>query len=161
MTDTHHMQYMQQAIELGRKTAFEDAAGGPFGCVIVKDNEVIAEGVNRVIAENDPTCHGEIQAIRAACTSLGTFDLSGSTMYTSSEPCPMCYAAAWWARIEKIYYASTMQDCKTYGDFDDSKICEALQHPAEDRTLPCIELLRDEMLEIWEQFSMLENRPKY
>ena len=152
---------MQQAIELGRKTAFDDHAGGPFGCVIVKDGRVIAEGVNRVIAENDPTCHGEIAAIRTACSSLGTHDLSGSTMYTSSEPCPMCYAAAWWARIEMIYFASTMSDCKKYGEFDDSQIFEALQIPAADRTLPCVELLRDEMLDLWEEFSKLDNRPKY
>lgn len=152
---------MQQAIELGRKTAFEDSAGGPFGCLIVKEDQVIAEGVNRVIAENDPTCHGEIAAIRSACSILGTHDLSGSTMYTSSEPCPMCYAAAWWARIEMIYYASTMQDCRSYGEFDDSAIYESLQLPAEHRSLPCVELLRDEMLELWEAFSKLENRPKY
>ena len=152
---------MQLAIELGRKTAFDDGAGGPFGCVIVKDDAVIAEGVNRVLADNDPTCHGEIAAIRAACATLGTHNLSGSTLYTSSEPCPMCYAAAWWARIEKIYYASTIQDCKAYGEFDDSQINEALQLPPDQRSLPCTEILRAEMLELWEAFSKLEHRPKY
>ena len=161
MTNSKHEHFMKQAIELGRTTAFEDHAGGPFGCVIVKDGEVIAEGVNRVIAENDPTCHGEIAAIRAACSSLGTHDLVGSTMYTSSEPCPMCYAAAWWARIEKIYYASTMQDCKAFGEFDDSVICEALKLHAKDRELPCVEILRDEMLKLWKTFSELKNRPHY
>jgi guanine deaminase len=156
-----HEQFMQQAIELGRKTAFEDSAGGPFGCVIVKEGQVVAEGVNRVLAENDPTWHGEIAAIRAACATIGSHDLRGATMYTSSEPCPMCYAAAWWARVDKIYYASTMNDCKTYGDFDDSHICEALRLPTQERKLPCFELLRNEMLELWEQFSKLEDRPTY
>ena len=161
MTNPQHTQFMQRAIALGRQTAFEDRAGGPFGCVIVKEGQVIAEGVNRVLAENDPTCHGEIAAIRAACSDLGTHDLSGCNLYTSSEPCPMCYAAAWWARIKTIYYASTIQDSKKFGEFDDLHIHEALRLPTAERSLPCVELLRDEMLELWEAFNKMEDRPRY
>ena len=152
---------MRRAIALARNTSIEEKAGGPFGCVIVKEGEIVGEGANRVLADHDPTCHSEMNAIRSACKTLGTHDLSGCTVYTTGEPCPMCYAAAWWARIETVYYASTMQDCKTFGKFDDSQIFEALQQPNEDRSLPCVELLRDEMLGIWEAFSKLEDRPKY
>ena len=93
--------------------------GGPFGSVIVKDGEIIARGHNRVLAGNDPTCHGEVDAIRTACAKLGTFDLSGCTIYTTGEPCHMCLCACMWANIEKIYYGCTIGDNGRIGFRDD------------------------------------------
>jgi tRNA(Arg) A34 adenosine deaminase TadA len=102
--------FMARAIELSEKTSLIDSAGGVFGCVIVQDGKIIAEGANRVVAENDPTWHGEMEAIRKACKSQGSFKLRSATLYTSAEPCPMCMAAAYWAGIEAVYYAAQVED---------------------------------------------------
>ena len=144
---------MFRAIELARQTSLIDKAGGPFGCVIVKDGEIIAEGANTVLADNDPTCHGEMNAIRNACKELGTHDLSGCTLYTTSEPCPMCYGAIWWARIEKIYYASTTRDAKEFGNFDDLTLSEAIKSAINERPIMSEEILRSEMLQLWNEFN--------
>ena len=111
--------FMAKAIELSINSA--NTIGGPFGSVIVKDDKIIAEGSNKVTSSNDPTAHGEIVAIREACKNLNTFDLSGCEIYTSCEPCPMCIAAIYWSRLDKIYYANTREDAKNI-DFDDSFI---------------------------------------
>src|SRR5215472_6766406 len=113
---------MRRAIELSAKTSLVDNASGVFGTVIVKDGEIIAEGANRVVAENDPTWHGEMEAIRKACKKVGHFKLTGCILYSSAECCPMCAAAAYWAGIEKIYYGATVADALEYGNFDDSMI---------------------------------------
>jgi tRNA(Arg) A34 adenosine deaminase TadA len=152
---------MRRAIELARETSIVQKAGGPFGCVIVKDGEVVGEGANRVIVDCDPTCHGEINAIRTACSALGTHDLSGCIVYSSGEPCPMCYAACYWAKVEAIYYASTIQDAKEFGDFDDAPIVESMKVPIQERKLSGVELLRDEMLELWNEFNILSDKPNY
>ena len=152
---------MRRAIELARETSIVQKAGGPFGCVIVKDGEVVGEGANRVIVDCDPTCHGEINAIRTACSALGTHDLSGCIVYSSGEPCPMCYAACYWAKVEAIYYASTIQDAKEFGDFDDAPIVESMKVPIQERKLSGVELLRDEMLELWNEFNTLSDKPNY
>lgn len=156
-----HETFMKRAIELAAQTALEDMAGGPFGCVIVKDGEIIAEGANRVIADHDPTSHGEINAIRKACKKLGTHDLTGCVLYTSGEPCPMCYAACCWANIDSMFYASTCEDANLYGDFIDSTMFRAMQHPTTERNIQAIELLRDDMLQVWDKFQQLPNRPTY
>ncbi|MDP6478725.1 MAG: nucleoside deaminase [Phycisphaerales bacterium] len=156
-----HHQFMQRAIELARQTAIIERAGGPFGCVIVRGGQIIAEGVNRVLAEQDPTCHGEVAAIRAACKKLNSHDLSGCTLYTSCEPCPMCYAASWWARIDMIYYAATIRDAKEFGDFDDLPIYEAVQLPGSERPLPALEIDREAMLRLWQEFHDMPNRLHY
>jgi guanine deaminase len=104
--DSQHYKFMRRAIELSEKTSLFDNAGGVFGAVIVKDGEIIAEGANRVVAENDPTWHGEMEAIRKACKKLGSFKLKGCKLYTSAEPCPMCAAASYWAGIEQIFYGN-------------------------------------------------------
>ena len=152
---------MRRAIELARQTSIVEKAGGPFGCVVVKDGEIIGEGANTVLADGDPTCHGEMNAIRHACTVLGTHDLSGCTVYTTGEPCPMCYAACYWAKVEAIYYASTIQDAKEFGDFDDAPIVESMKVPIQERKLSGVELLRDEMLELWNEFNILSDQPNY
>ena len=152
---------MTRAIELAAQTAIVDKAGGPFGCVIVKDGEVLSEGVNRVVADHDPTSHGEMNAIRSACSQLGTHNLSGCTLYTSGEPCPMCYAACCWAHVDAIYYASTSEDAKQYGDFDDCAICESFQVPIAERLIDSHECMRENMLELWKQFVELPEKPHY
>ncbi len=152
---------MRRAIELARVTCLVKKAGGPFGCVIVKDGEVVAEGANTVLAENDPTCHGEMNAIRFACKKLETHDLSGCILYTTGEPCPMCYAASWWARIDTIYYASTIQDAKVFGDFDDVPIADAMKVEMKDRPLSGVQLLENEMLKLWEEFFEQNDRVHY
>ncbi|QHN04267.1 nucleoside deaminase [Granulicella sp. WH15] len=133
---------MRQAIDLAT-TNVTSGAGGPFGAVIVRDGKVIATGVNRVTATNDPTAHAEVTAIRNACAALGTFELSGCTIYSSCEPCPMCLAAILWARCDALFYGSTAGDAAE-GGFDDSYFYEQVRLEPKDRVLPCACLLRDE-----------------
>src|SRR5262245_9506938 len=118
-------EFMRRAIELSRLGS-ERGDGGPFGTVIVRDGQVVGEGWNSVLAMNDPTAHGEVLAIRAACRRLGTFSLEGCDLYTSSEPCPMCLSAIYWARVAQIYYANTIADAAAIG-FDDTHILDELR----------------------------------
>lgn len=113
-----HKDFMQNAIAEADKNLLTND-GGPFGAVIVKDGKVIACGHNEVLKNNDPTCHAEMQTIRAACEALGTFDLSGCELYTSCYPCPMCLAATIWANIKKVYYGNTAKDAAEIGFRDD------------------------------------------
>ena len=143
--------FMLKAIELSVSSA--NNAGGPFGCVIVKDNKIIAEGSNKVTSSNDPTAHAEIVAIRDACQKLNTFNLSGSDLYSSCEPCPMCLSAIYWSHIDNIFYANTRDDAKKI-NFDDSFIYSEFSKKIEDRKIPIKQMLRDEALkafEIWEK----------
>ena len=153
--------FMRAAIRLGEKAALIDGTGGPFGCVIVKDGEIIAEGSNHVVSENDPTWHGEMEAIRAAAKKLGTFDLSGGTLYTTGEPCPMCAGAIFWARIDRVVYASTIADALRYGQFDDQPIYEDLAKSIAERLTPAAQCLRDEMLELWRRYEAKPDRIRY
>jgi guanine deaminase len=136
-TQADHERFMRRAIELSKRAALEECTGGAFGAVIVKDGQIVGEGINRVVANNAPTCHGEVEAIRTACKTLNTFKLNGCTLYTSSEPCPMCLTAAYWARIDKQYYAATIDDAKQYGNFDDRPFYKQLTLPPEQRSMPC------------------------
>lgn len=158
---TNHETHMRRVIEMAATTSLVELAGGPFSAVVVKDGEVVGEGVNRVIAEKDPTWHGEVSAIRDAARNLGTHDLTGSVMYTAGECCPMCYAAAYWARIDHIYYAATYADAREYGDFDDDAIDHALTLPYAERVVPLYPLLREEMVEVWKKFQVLPGRVRY
>ena len=124
-----HEKFMRRAIELSR-LKMNEGAGGPFGAVIVKDGEIIAEGWNQVTSKCDPTAHAEMVAIRSASGKLQNFSLSGCILYTSCQPCPMCLAASYWARIDKIYYANTAQDAANI-DFDDSYIYTQISLPLE------------------------------
>jgi guanine deaminase len=161
MSEVDHVPFMRQAIALARQSALVDRTGSPFGCVIVRDGEIVGEGVNQVPTWNDPTAHAEVVAIRGACEALGTYVLAGCTAYTTGEPCPMCYAAAWWARLDAVYYASTIRDALEYGAFDDESIYEAITLPGPDRTVPAREMLRDEMVQVWREFAALPNRIHY
>ena len=127
----------------------------------MKEGEIVGEGANRVLADHDPTCHSEMNAIRSACKTLGTHDLSGCTVYTTGEPCPMCYAACWWARVDAIYYASTIYDAQEYGGFDDVPMYEAMRVSIAERPLKGSELLRTEMLELWHEYQTQPHRVQY
>lgn len=152
---------MHRAIVIGEKAALNDRSGGPFGCVIVKDGSIIAEGTNRVIAENDPTWHGEIAAIRAAARKLATFDLAGCTLYTTGEPCPMCAGAIFWARIDRVVYASTIDDALRHGGFDDQLIYGELSKPVGERLIPATQCLREEMIEVWRRYEAMPDKVRY
>ncbi len=120
-------QFLARAIELAQKGS-ELGDGGPFGAVIVHDGKIIAEGWNRVVVTHDPTAHAEIAAIRSACATLGNFHLAGCTLYASSEPCPMCLAAAYWARIERIVFANSRAEAAAIGFCDDELYAELNRH---------------------------------
>ena len=154
-------QFMRHAIRLGEKSALIDCTGGPFGCIIVKEGKIIAEGANHVVSENDPTWHGEMEAIRAAAKHLGNFNLSGCTLYTTGEPCPMCAGAIYWARIDSVVYASTIADALRYGQFDDQPIYEDLTKPISERFVPAAQCLHDEMLELWRRYESKPDKIHY
>src|SRR6185312_14282138 len=139
---TREEKYMREAIALSKK-AIENNEGGPFGCIVVKDDKIIGRGNNKVILDNDPTAHAEIVAIRDACKYLGTFQLSGCEIYTSCEPCPMCLGAIYWARPEKIYYANTREDAADAG-FDDSTIYKEINLDVKKRKIPSANLCRSD-----------------
>ena len=128
-----NIDFMRRAIELSIQNIKNN--GGPFGCVIVKENKIIAEGVNRVTDNNDPTAHAEIIAIRNACEKLNTFNLKGCELYTSCEPCPMCLSAIYWSHIDKIYYGNSRLDASKIG-FDDDFIYNELNKELSSRKIP-------------------------
>jgi len=144
MENHNHEKFMRIAIALSEYNV-KQGQGGPFGAVIVKDGIVIAQSANKVIAENDPTAHAEISAIRLACRELGTYNLAGCEIYTSCEPCPMCLGAIYWAHIDKIYYANTKADAAEIG-FDDHLIYNELACNMDKRKIPFVQLLREEAL---------------
>lgn len=130
-----HEEFLRRAIRLAAENAGQ-GRGGPFGAVIAAGGEIIAEGVNRVTADLDPTAHAEIVAIRAACRKLGRFDLRGAVIYSSCEPCPMCLGAIYWARLDALYYAAGREDAARAG-FDDSFLYQQFALPEPQRALPC------------------------
>lgn len=149
---------MRKAIELSVENV--NNGGGPFGAVIARGGEIIATGVNRVTANNDPTAHAEVSAIRAAASSLGTFDLSDCEIYTSCEPCPMCLGAIYWARLGKMYFANTKDDAKAIG-FDDSFIYEELALPRDRRKLSSEEMMRNEAIRAFEMWKSKDDKVEY
>ena len=150
--------YMQMAIDLSVENI--DTGGGPFGAVIVRDGEVIATGTNRVVPNADPTAHAEVVAIRNACRELSTFDLSGCTVYTSCEPCPMCLSALYWAGIERICYANTKRDAAAIS-FDDSYIYDQLRLDYDRRTIHCEHFMRDEALAAFRKWDTKDDKVRY
>ena len=150
--------FMLRAIELSIKSA--NGAGGPFGCVVVKDNKIIAEGSNKVTFSNDPTAHAEIVAIRDACKKLNTFNLSGCDIYASCEPCPMCLSAIYWSHIDSIYYANTRDDAKKI-NFDDSLIYSEFSKKMKDRKIPIKQMLRNKALEAFDIWDKKTDKIEY
>ena len=151
-------EFMKKAIELSIENI--NKGGGPFACVIVKDNKIIAEGSNKVTTTNDPTAHGEIVAIREACKKLNDFSLNGCELYSTCEPCPMCLSAIYWARIDKVYYANTRKDAQKI-DFDDSLIYSELKKTIKERKIPMIQMMRSEALKAFELWDRKTDKVKY
>lgn len=147
-----HEEFMREAIRLSKEKMLE-GFGGPFGAVIVKDGQIIARGFNQVLSTHDPTAHAEVTAIREACRALNTHVLEGCQIYTSAEPCPMCMASIYWARLDECYYGNPKEETARIG-FDDQFIYEEFERPLSGRALPMKKLLADEALEafrLWEE----------
>ena len=152
--------FMRRAIELAQ-SGVDSNAGGPFGCVVVKNGEIVGEGVNQVTSRNDPTAHAEVVAIRNACKELNSFQLEECSIYTSCEPCPMCLGAIYWARPERIFIACDRNDAAAAG-FDDAFIYEELCGTAlADRKVPVSTLLRDEGLKVFQNWITKPDKIEY
>ena len=150
---------MLEAIKLSR-SGMENKEGGPFGCVIVKDDKIIGRGWNKVIVSNDPTAHAEVTAIRDACATLNSFQLEGCELYTSCEPCPMCMGAIYWARPDKVYYANTRFDAANIG-FDDSMIYQELTIPFEERKISISCVGREHAIKVFEEWMEKGDKTLY
>jgi guanine deaminase len=148
MSDQQH--FIQQAVDMSRK-AMNSGDGAPFGCVIVKEGNVVGQGWNRVNATCDPTAHAEVEAIRNASANLQNPDLSDCELYTSGEPCPMCLAAAYWAGITRVYYANTIADASAAG-YEDVLIYEELSKPAAERMIAMTHLPNADAQKIWAEW---------
>lgn len=150
--------WMRRALSLASESVRD--GGGPFGAVVVRDGELVAGGRNRVVPHGDPTAHAEVQAIRAACRELGTHLLSGCTLYSSCEPCPMCLSATYWARIDRLVFACRRGDAAAIG-FDDEFLYEELGRTLADRRVPTGELLREEGLRVFRAWEATPEREMY
>jgi tRNA(Arg) A34 adenosine deaminase TadA len=148
-----HEDFMKEAIRLSEENVKK--GGGPFGAVIVKDGKIVGRGANSVTTLNDPTAHAEVVAIRDAAKNLGSFDLSGCTIYTSCEPCPMCLGAVYWAHLSNMFYGNTKADAAKVG-FDDAFIYKEIDLPLDKRSIPARQLLPDEA---YKAFKMWEENP--
>jgi len=150
--------FMQKAIDLSINNIHNN--GGPFGCVIVKNNKIISEGVNSVTQNNDPTAHAEIVAIRSACKILNTFDLSGCELYTSCEPCPMCLSAIYWSHIDFVYYGNSRENAAEI-EFDDKFIYDEMKKEINQRKIPLKQVLKEEAIKAFNLWTQTENKTKY
>lgn len=151
--------FLREAIRLSR-VRMRQGRGGPFGAVIVRDGLVVARGWNAVTSSNDPTAHAEVVAIRRACRALDSFSLAGCVLYASCEPCPMCLAAAYWARVDRLVFAATRDDAARAG-FDDELIYREIPLAPGARTLPTGQLLRDEAAAVFDEWLAKEDRVPY
>ena len=149
---------MRRAIKLSADSVSN--GGGPFGAVIVRDGEIVAEGSNGVTILNDPTAHAEVSAIRQACQKLNSFDLTGCEIYTSCEPCPMCLGAIYWAHIDKIYYANDRKDAANIG-FDDELIYQEMEVQPQYRKKPSEILLNNEAIKVFQQWTEKTDKTRY
>ncbi|MGG1696805.1 nucleoside deaminase [Bacillus zhangzhouensis] len=155
----NHEAFLQRAIDLAVE-AVNNGTGGPFGAVIVKDGQIIAEGSNNVTTNNDPTAHAEVTAIRKACQALHTYQLEDCILYTSCEPCPMCLGAIYWARPKSVYFAAGHQDAATSG-FDDSFIYEEINKEYESRNIPFYQLTLQKTLAPFEAWEAYDKKKEY
>lgn len=150
---------MGEAIALMRKAGVVDMTGGPFGAVIMRGGQVLAASGNSVLKDNDPSAHAEVNAIRIACKAVGAPNLKGATLYTSCEPCPMCYATAYWSRIDKIYFAAAWTD---YNDlFDDQNINEDTKLPYAKRAVPVSQMMQADAQNVWAEYRKLPTKTRY
>ena len=150
--------FMRRAIALAVENVKN--GGGPFGAVITRGDEIIAEGVNRVTAQHDPTAHAEVQAIRKAAERLQTFDLAGCDIYSSCEPCPMCLGAIYWAHLDHLYFAGIKNDAAAVG-FDDAFIYKELPLPIHERKLPTEEMMHNEALAPFKAWSEKDDKVEH
>ena len=151
--------FLERAIELSRQ-GMQKGNGGPFGCVIVKDGEIVGEGVNEVLVKNDPTSHAEVVAIRKACKKLNNFQLTGCDVYTSCEPCPMCMGAIYWARPNRVIYANTKSDAAAV-NFDDQFIYDEIEKLPQDRYIQFIHLPQEQALDVFLEWKNNGDRKEY
>jgi tRNA(Arg) A34 adenosine deaminase TadA len=152
-------QFMRHAIRLSAER-MREGAGGPFGAVIVKEGRIVAEGWNGVTSTNDPTAHAEVMAIRRACEALATFSLAGCDIYTSCEPCPMCLAAIYWARLDRVFFANTREQAAAIG-FDDAFIYEEVAKPVSDRSIPTVRLVLSEASDVFAEWQAKPDKVAY
>ena len=157
MTDKEH--YMKEAVNAALK-GMNNNEGGPFGCIVVKDGEIVGRGNNKVTSTNDPTAHAEVTAIRDACKNLNSFQLDGCEIYTSCEPCPMCLGAIYWARPDTVYYGSNQVDAANIG-FDDAFIYNEIPLPYSERSIPFEQLAREIALEPFQEWTKKEDKTEY
>ena len=157
--DKDNESFMREAIRLSFET-MRSNTGGPFGAVVVKDGKIIARGFNRVLETNDPTAHAEVVAIREACKVLNDFQLSGCSIYTSCEPCPMCLGAIYWARPRKVIYANTKNDAASIG-FDDQFIYDEIDKPGEQRKIRFIHYPHPAAKKVFEQWEKMDGKVEY
>lgn len=151
--------FMREAIRLSL-SRMRANRGGPFGAVVVRKGKIVARGWNRVTCDNDPTAHAEVSAIREACKKLKTFQLDDCELYTSCEPCPMCLAAIYWARLKKVYYANTRRDAAKI-EFDDALIYREVAKPVSRRLIPMKQLLRGEALMVFAEWEAKADKIRY
>ncbi|MBI5770608.1 MAG: nucleoside deaminase [Verrucomicrobia bacterium] len=151
--------FMREAIKLA-EAGMRGGRGGPFGCVVVRQGEIVGRGHNRVTSTNDPTAHAEVVAIRDACANLETFQLADCELYTSCEPCPMCLAAIYWARIPQVHYGNTRADAAAIG-FDDDFIYQQVPLPPEQRTVAMQPLLRGEAQAAFREWATKRDKVRY
>ena len=153
-----HKKYIDRAIELARKSM--NSGGGPFGAVVVRSGEIVSEGMNRVVADRNPTAHAEIMAIEEACRVLGTHSLEGCIIYSSCEPCPMCLGAIYWSRLDAVYFSATHRDAGN-ASFDDSFIYSELNKPCDQRSLPCIRIPAEKAVTVFDDWKSSEKKIPY
>lgn len=154
-----HERFMRRAVELSRE-GMRGGCGGPFAAVVVMDGRIVGEGTNRVTSTDDPTAHAEIVAIRQACEALGTFSLEGATIYASCEPCPMCLAAIYWARISKVFYANSTSDAAQIG-FDDAEIYHEVACTPSERSVPHERILASEARIVFDEWDAWDGKVRY
>jgi guanine deaminase len=159
MMTTASNPFMARAIQLSLESVLS-GCGGPFGAVIVRNGEIIAEGVNQVTSCNDPTAHAEVIAIRQACAKMASFELKDCELYSSCEPCPMCLGAIYWARLARLYYANTADDAAKIG-FDDSFIYREIQLPHPQRRIPTLQLMREQALAAFRAWAEKPDKIRY
>jgi tRNA(Arg) A34 adenosine deaminase TadA len=156
---TREERFMKEAIALSNLGVLNNE-GGPFGCIVVKDDEIVGRGNNKVTSTNDPTAHAEVVAIRDACKNLKTFQLDGCEVYTSCEPCPMCLGAIYWARPSIIYYANTREDAAEIG-FDDSMIYDEINAGLHNRKIPIMNIGREEARKVFTAWLQKNDKKIY
>lgn len=154
-----HDDWMQAAVDAAA-AGMADGRGGPFGAVVVREGRIVAAGANRVVRDHDPTAHAEVCAIRSACEALGSHSLRGCDIYATCEPCPMCLAAIYWARIDRIYFAATREDARRAG-FDDAAVYREVAAPLDAREIPILRLESEAGLSLFERWMSMQDKVPY